>query len=149
MSETLVIGYGSTLHSDDAVGVRLAARLTAVCDPTVTVLARHQLLPELAEPISRAQRVIFVDAAAPSDDTTAGQVSVRPVTPEALTGALVHHVRPESLLGLAALLYGHAPPAHLVTISVQSLVLGGDLSPQVAAALPEAVARVRALAAAT
>jgi Ni,Fe-hydrogenase maturation factor len=74
---------------------------------------------------------------------------VRALTPQTQTGALVHHVRPESLLGLAQTLYGCAPPAHLVTVSVSSLALGGGLSPDVQAALPQAVAHITALAAAT
>lgn len=149
MTTTLVIGYGSTLHSDDAVGVVAVEQFAAACaDPQVTALTRHQLLPELAEPISRADRVIFVDAAV-DDDHGGGQVTVRALTPQTQSGALVHHVRPESLLGLAQTLYACAPSAHLVTVSVSSLALGGGLSPDVQAALPQAVAHITALAAAT
>ena len=50
---------------------------------------------------------------------------------------------PEGLLLLAERLYDARPRAYLVTIGAASFALGEDLSPSVAAALPEAAALVR------
>src|SRR5215472_4005839 len=63
MPRVLIIGYGNPLRADDGVGWRMACRLgELVRDEPFEVLAVHQLTPELAEPISRAELVIFVDA---------------------------------------------------------------------------------------
>jgi hypothetical protein len=61
------------------VGWHAAGRLAA--DPRLIgarVLARHQLAPELAEDISRAMRVVLVDASADGDP---GATSIRRVRP--------------------------------------------------------------------
>ena len=65
----LIIGYGNPLRGDDGVGWRVAeAAGTALPEGAATVLAVHQLTPELSAPISRAGRVVFVDAAAEGED---------------------------------------------------------------------------------
>ena len=56
---------GNPLRGDDGVGWRVAEAVAAALpDAVADVLTVHQLTPELAEPISRAERVIFIDAAA-------------------------------------------------------------------------------------
>ncbi|MCU0764787.1 MAG: hypothetical protein MUF32_01875, partial [Burkholderiaceae bacterium] len=59
-ARTLVIGYGSPIRGDDAVGPLAAEALSArPLPPGVTVLARHVLTAELAEDLAAAERVIF------------------------------------------------------------------------------------------
>ena len=75
----LVVGYGNSLRSDDGVGWHAAGLLAT--DPRLAgarVLARHQLVPELAVDVSRASLVVLVDAAADGDP---GSLSVRRVRP--------------------------------------------------------------------
>src|SRR5579871_5175875 len=61
----LIVGYGNPIRSDDAVGYLAAERLRQVLtEADIAILSVHQLTPELAEPVSRAARVIFIDAAA-------------------------------------------------------------------------------------
>ena len=65
---TLIIGFGNTLRGDDGFGRRAAERLRDVVDdPEIEILSLHQLTPELMDPVSRAERVIFLDAAAGPD----------------------------------------------------------------------------------
>lgn len=79
MDGTLIIGYGNPLRGDDAVGFLAAERLSrTIADPGVTVLAVHQITPELAEPVSRARRVIFMDASVGAER---GQIRERPIRP--------------------------------------------------------------------
>ena len=59
----LVIGYGNTLRGDDGVGPRVAEAIHQLALPGVRALVCPMLTPELADPISRAHTVIFVDAA--------------------------------------------------------------------------------------
>ena len=59
----LVIGYGNALRTDDGIGWHVAERLAddARLDG-VMVIQRHQLTPELALDISRADLVVLIDA---------------------------------------------------------------------------------------
>lgn len=138
----LVIGYGNPLREDDGVGCvaaeSLAAESFGAAFASETI---HQLLPELAEPVSAADFVIFIDAAVEGQP---GQVTEYTVLPRpAAPGALNHHLDPAGLLDLAASLYGRCPPARMFTVTAARLGYREGLSPEVAAALPELLARVR------
>ncbi|HLK62115.1 MAG TPA: hydrogenase maturation protease [Bryobacteraceae bacterium] len=127
----LIIGYGNPLRGDDAVGYLAAEQLRAlVAGRNVEVLAVHQLTPELAEPISRAARVIFIDAALSGE-------SGRSLVPDAR--ALTHHCTPEALLALSLRLFGRAPEATLYSIPASSFELGAELTPEVAKSLQSLV----------
>ncbi len=138
----LVVGYGNELRTDDGVGPAVAARLLA--DPRLgdtDVLAAQQLTPELAFDASRASLLVLVDAAA---DVPAGAVSVRHLDPDGAAGGepMTHHVDPAGIVGLAAELFGAAPPVVLVSVGAASLDLGVGLTPVVEAAVPRAVEAV-------
>jgi len=139
----LVIGYGNPLRADDGVGWQVAQRLADILPPdAATVIAAHQLTPELAEPISRAGLVVFVDAAA---DGEPGQVASRPVllpADSALTFS--HDVEPSTLLELAGALYGAGPPGVVISVAGADFGYGHDLSDVVRAALPSVFVHVRA-----
>jgi len=128
----LIVGYGNPLRGDDGFGWRAAERLrSAIVDPDVEVLALHQLTPELMEPLSRAERAIFIDAA-----WTAAAVC--------RTGsAFTHHLTPSALIGGARSLYGRAAEATLLTTPGENFDFGEHLSPAVENALEEIVERVR------
>lgn len=139
----LIVGVGNVLRGDD--GVAFAAILRIAADPRcagVTAVARHQLTPELAEEVAAAGRFILVDA---DVGLSPGEVRVRRCSPAGGGAPLTHHVAPEGLLALAALLYGHAPPAWTVSVGLRSTEPGDPLSEPVEAALPavtDAVARL-------
>jgi hydrogenase maturation protease len=141
----LVIGYGHGLRSDDGAGPRVAQLLAK--EDGVAVLVRHQLVPELADDLRERAVVVFVDAAATLEP---GAVAARRVAAAEAAHApgMTHHCSPDALLFLAERLYGARPHAFLVTIGASSFALGEELSPPVAAALPEAAALVRHLLAA-
>jgi hydrogenase maturation protease len=107
----------------------------------VRVLATHQLTPELAAAIAESAGVVFVDA---SRDGPPGSLAARPIEPDARGGAMTHHVRPSTLLAAAHILFGRCPPAAIVSIGGEHFDHGEHLSPTVAAALPGAIAHVRA-----
>src|SRR5262245_312059 len=111
----LVIGYGNPLRQDDGVGWRFAHDWSvSVKGDDVVVLACHQLTPEMAEPISRAALVVFVDARQGAEP---GRVEVRAVRPDSdAAPAFSHHFGPGALLGLAHALYGAAPEAFVVSV---------------------------------
>ena len=136
----LIVGYGNPLRSDDGIGWH-AARLLAT-DPRLegaTVLARHQLAPELAEDVSQASLVVLLDAA----EGDPGSVSVRQIEPRPATPATwSHHLDPETLAGLAQTLYGAVPPIVLVSVAAATFAEGDGLSSALQQALPGVVETV-------
>lgn len=144
----LVIGYGNTLCGDDGLGPYAVEQLQdAESLPGVEYLTQHQLLPELAEDISRADTVIFVDAAA-DDRAPLGAISCYEITlpsqpSSAAPGAFTHHVNPTILLENAHFLYGARPTAWLYTVAAENFGLGEPFSPAVEAAIPLLVAQLQ------
>lgn len=133
MSQILILGYGNPLRSDDSVGWRLAEQLErSVSSAHVEVLALHQLTPELAEPLSRAEAVFFVDA---SCDGEPGEFTCKPVFPKSGPVQLSHELSPAAILALARQLYGACPPAFAFTLSGEWFEHGEKLSPKVATSL--------------
>jgi hydrogenase maturation protease len=143
MKRALVIGYGNPLRRDDGVGVVAARDLAEGGDPRIEVMAQHQLTPELAEPISRAGRVVFIDAACAGRPGSWRCARVKPQTAPAQ--GFTHHFTPGVLLACAEALYTARPEAFLVSIAAESLEAGEGLSPRVRAALPAVLQRVRQL----
>lgn len=116
MDRTLIIGYGNPLRSDDAVGFLAAERLArTMADPAVTVMPLHQITPELAEPISRSARVIFIDACVGPEVGKIVERTVHAGLPAA--SAFTHHASPEGILAAALALYGGAPEAWLFSVA--------------------------------
>ncbi len=129
----LVIGYGNPLRGDDAIGQVLAEQLASRFAPELLqTLPCFQLTPELAQPISAAAAVLFIDA---DIQLTPYTVLYQTVQPEP-SGALVHHVTPGSLLTLATQLYGRVPPARLIRIGVPYLEYSAELSPSLREYVP-------------
>ena len=135
----LVVGVGSDLRRDDAAGRHVAEEIEALSLGGVAVRVVTQLVPELVEPISESDLVVFVDASVAVGEVTAG-----PVAPLAGSGQS-HHSSPGALLALAERLGSSVPAAFLVEVPARDLSLGEGLSEETAAAVPEAVEAVAAL----
>ncbi len=136
----LVIGYGNTLRGDDGVGQHIARRLdVSLYSDSVQVLACHQLTPELVEPVSRADFVVFIDAA---ETGRAGEIHSADVEAEVVSGAFTHNVTPASLLAAAYDLYGVRPRGFLISITGSQFSYGESLSPEVEAAAEEVIKRI-------
>jgi hydrogenase maturation protease len=139
----LIIGYGNTLRGDDGVGQHIVRRLEVKnYRETVDIMTVHQLTPELVEPISKAEVVIFVDATEEGDP---GDFRCVRVVPEITEGAFTHNVSPASLLTAAFDLYGVRPQGILVTITGVKFDYGEEMSPQVEAVIPEVMAKITQL----
>jgi hydrogenase maturation protease len=141
MTRALAIGYGNLLRGDDGAGPRAAERLRALF-PEATVLIEHQLTPELAEPVSRAALVFFIDAAAAGEP---GEIRRVEVLPEAPPTAFSHQVSPQALLYMAQTLYGNAPDGVLYTIAGGDFGIGEGLTPRVEEAVAEVVREIAGL----
>jgi hydrogenase maturation protease len=134
----LVVAYGNPLRRDDGVAWRVAGELEGGRDIEVTY--EHQLVPELAARVGRAEGVLFLDAAVGS---TPGRVTVHEVAPQPEESAFGHVLRPSGMLDLARRLCGQAPPAVLLTVTVRDVAFGMELSAEVEASLEAATRAAR------
>lgn len=121
----LVIGYGNTLRSDDGVGPKTVEAIEQLALPGVQTLVCGLLTPELADPISKARRVIFVDAAVDAPR----EVQLRPLEPAESSQIMAHAADPRTMLALARDVFGHAPEAWWLTIPAREIGIGETLTP--------------------
>ncbi len=139
---TLVIGMGNPLRGDDALGWAVAERLSVeMADELVAIRTVHQLTPELAEPMSEADLVIFVDA---SVEGVPGTWKCEEVVAGSLSPDLFeHNFEVGRLLEYAETLFQARPRALLISVTAQSFDCGDGLSPVVEAALPQVLRHIR------
>jgi hydrogenase maturation protease len=137
-ASSLVIGFGNTLRSDDGAGPAVVRELETLRLPGVVTRSFHQLTPDLAESIARADHVIFVDARI---GPPAEGLRIEPVAPPTQASqCLAHAINPATLVGLAGILYGRpSGRAWLVTIPIVDLAFGETLSASVREIVPVAV----------
>ena len=139
----LVIAWGNPLREDDGVAWHVLEGLRRLQPrpslPLLRLRHAHQLTPELAEPISRAAGVVFVDA---RRDGTPGQVLCEGVSPSAGQNPLAHSLSPQALLLYAESLYGRAPQAVVVGVCGERFGMGEGLSPAVKHAIPRTIRTV-------
>ena len=138
----LVIGYGNTLRQDDGVGPKVADSVAALDLPGVRALSCALLTPELADPISQAEQMVFVDAAVDAPK----QVRLRRLQPAESSQIMAHAANPGTMLALARDVFGHAPEGWLLTIPVKEMGIGEELSAFAQRGLVTAVKQIRELA---
>lgn len=134
----LVIGYGSELHGDDAAGPVATRAIEAWQLPGVRTKIAHQLTPELAEAVSKARSVLFIDAS-----TAVQESALRPVDPDASGQFNPHAGSPESILALSKALYEQCPRCWLAAIPASNFELGSPLSQHTAKGIEDALAQIR------
>jgi hydrogenase maturation protease len=140
--KVLVIGYGNTLRTDDAVGRRVAMAIASWELPGLESIAVHQLTPELAETLANAELAIFVDARLADEEET---VEIQPLEPSGSHMGPGHVGDPRSLLALARAIYGSSPRTWLVTVPAADRSLGEGLSSTAARGAEDALARIASL----
>jgi hydrogenase maturation protease len=138
-ADLLVIGYGNELRCDDGVGAKVAAAVAEWNLSGVHALVCHQLTPELAEPISAARRVVFVDASLESQ----ASVELREIQPTDSAQIMAHAADPRTLLALAKKLFGHCPPACWLTIPIENIAFGEEVSPLAQRGMESALEKIR------
>lgn len=136
----LVVGVGSLLRTDDAVGRLVADRLEAMDLVDVEVASVHQLTPELAPTFGGRRLVVVVDAAVDVDEVTVSGIEIDG------SGALMtHHLGPAGLLSFAAKLGWRPARAVAVRIPAPDLEVGTEVSASGAAFAQQALDEVLAL----
>jgi hydrogenase maturation protease len=130
----LVLGVGSELRSDDAVGRHVAAAIAALGLPGVEVRSVQQLTPEVALDLVDRSLVVVVDAAVEVE-----QVQVGPVTAGPSRAALSHRADLAELLATTSL-FGTSPHRVMsVRVPVQDLSIGTELAPATAGRVGQVV----------
>ena len=123
----LIIGYGNELRGDGAVGVQVARTVAGWELPTVRAIMVHQLLPELATEMAKADYVIFVDAC--GEDSCARNVQLMPIAAEPDASATSAHSNSiQGLLSLTQKLYNHTPQSWLLQVPTESFDFDRQLS---------------------
>ena len=143
--KTLIIGYGSPIRGDDAIGPLVADRLEQEGVPAgVTVISRHILTAELVADLADQDRVIFLDAAV---DTEPGEVRCQRLAPDArAVSTMAHFLDPRELLAWCETLYGQAPESYLISAGGASFDYASYcLTPVAEAAVETMLTRVRQL----
>lgn len=141
MTPALLLACGNPLRGDDGFGGWVASKAQQqFVGSQLEVVASRQFTPEMAEPISTADTVIFVDCSATSEP---GHISLHPVEATTKPARLMtHHMSPESLLWMSHELYGRTPRvAYVITVGGDSFKMEERLSDAVRQAAP-AVLRI-------
>lgn len=146
MPGILIIGYGNLLRGDDAAGVLAARELERYFqdDDEVEVIAAQELMPEMAEVVSRSNLVLFLDG---SNQESPGSIDSTPVEPEGDACGLTHHLSPASLLKVTQQVYGQAPTAMSLTLAGWSFALNHGLSSGTSERLPEFIRQAKEIVA--
>ena len=142
MQRVLIIGYGNPLRADDGVGWQAARRLAELLqDEPIEILVLHQLTPELAEPISRADVIIFIDA---SHEGQPGSWKCERLELDPTLGnSLAHHFTPRSLLAYSQAIFKAHPTALVVSVTGESFAYCEQLTPRVERVLLQVLEHVR------
>lgn len=125
MVESLVVGYGNSLRSDDGIGIRVAEIAASWNLPEVRSLARPQLTPELAADLASVDLVIFVDACRAVDSES---VRLQALKPGDSIQIRTHFSDPRAILSLTGAIYGKFPQAWWLVVSGINFQLGDSLS---------------------
>lgn len=136
-----MVGVGSDLRRDDAVGRVVVERVETLAMPGVAVRSVTQLVPELVEEMIAVDLVVFVDAALGMTTVGVQRSELR------RSDAGSHHGSPGSLLALADVIGGPVPEAFIVSVPVTDLGLGTGLTPGCEAHIGAAVEAVVGLVA--
>jgi hydrogenase maturation protease len=155
----LVLGVGNPLRGDDALGWHAARQLArqygaeaearflednrwASADQSVEIMTCQQMTMDLVEPVHEAEQVIFIDASVKGEP---GSLVCEAVAPEAPQNLISHQFDAPTLLAAVKALYGVCPQAVVLSVTASTFDYTEELSPAVAARLPELVRRVQSM----
>ena len=143
MARVLILGYGNPMRSDDGLGWQVAVELFRTNrSPELEILPCHQLTPELAPAVCRADTVIFVDCELGDNP---GEICCREVLPEQGSVSLTHRLTPGALLTVSSELFGACPRAYLLSIQGENYAPGDSLSAPVSRRLDDLKTMLRQL----
>jgi hydrogenase maturation protease len=137
----LIIGYGNSLRSDDAVGQKIAREIAQRNWQNIKTIAVHQLTPELAEEIAQANQVIFIDAIKSEKQ----EIILKKIQPLDVPLNSGHSSNPYSLLSLTRSLYQVIPNAWWILVPGVNFEFGETFSSVTQKFIPETIKKIEQL----
>ncbi|MBN2258589.1 MAG: hypothetical protein JW704_12365 [Anaerolineaceae bacterium] len=156
MQKTLILGYGNPDRQDDGVAwtilrdvaSQLGINQPSLLDPMVnspdenlTLMVSLQLLPEMAELISKYERICFVDA---HTGRVPDDLSIEALGCEFQKSPFTHHLTPQTCISLSKTLYQKTPQAQLVSVRGYEFGFSNELSTRSRMLAHQAVERILA-----
>jgi hydrogenase maturation protease len=144
-NKILILGVGNLLMNDEGIGIQVVQKLENEGVSGADIMDGGTGGFHLLGFIQSYQTIVFVDASL--DDFPAGTVRVlHPKFAKDFPKQLsAHEIGLKDLID-ATFLLGQKPEFYLVAISVKDFQdMGMDLSPDVEAAIPEAILKIREL----
>jgi hydrogenase maturation protease len=147
----IVIGYGNTLRGDDGAGQKVAEIVDSWNLPQMQAIAAHQLTPEFAALLTESELAIFVDVypvaeqSQPDEEIDIRVIPIHPCTYRhySTSGGAGHSTDPHSLMCLAEIVYGKAPPAWWILIPAHNFEFGEQLSDLTTTAMNKALQQIK------
>ncbi|HEX9045701.1 MAG TPA: hydrogenase maturation protease [Verrucomicrobiae bacterium] len=134
----LIIGYGNTLRGDDGVGPRVVAMVDDLHLAGVRTLVCPLLTPEIADPVARVAKVIFVDACVDQQE-----VQWRRLEPNESSQIMAHAADPRTLLAISRDVFGHVPEAWWLTIPATHMGFTEEITPMAQRGMAEAIQKIQ------
>jgi len=124
---TLILAFGDPLHGDDGAGWQVASRLAASLEGhDVDIRIALQLTPDLLEPISHAELVIFIDT---THEGHPGEWTCEEIFPGIdMRAHSCHEGDALRLMEFSRLIFHSRPRAVLVSIGAKFFACGNHLT---------------------
>ena len=136
----LILGYGNLDRQDDGVAWHILSRLAARLDRPFPLLPEDfeyipgqsvdfyfslQLVPEMAEILSKYKRVCFIDA---HTGAVPEEVNLEAIIPKEQGSPFTHHLTAAALLNLTQLIYADSPQSILISVRGYEFNFSQELS---------------------
>jgi hydrogenase maturation protease len=111
-----IVGFGNSQRRDDGIGPYIVAQLKSalrIYNKIGFLSVRHPE-PSIVESLHGADEILFVDATI-KELNHGWQLNRIQAEPEALPFT-THHFTPPVILGMIKMIYGHCPPAWVLTV---------------------------------
>lgn len=125
----VTVGFGNTLRSDEAVGIRIATTVADWNLPQVRALAVPQLTRDLADVLQDADLVVFVDACTDRATCPCGVQLTTLYPSRSPLPSSEFACDPRSLLATTQARFGRVPQAWWMTVPGTDFEVGVRLSP--------------------
>jgi hydrogenase maturation protease len=137
--DTVVFGVGDPCRGDDAVGPLVAGELRRIAGPGASWI-RTEEPSGLIDAVASHRAVIVVDAC--TSRAPAGTIRITDEIPQERDLLSSHGISVSSALGIASALGKLNARVRFVLVTGKSFGLGDEPSPEVLAAVPEAVVKI-------